>query len=215
MPLAVLGIQQMLRHIIPTGDSNQQILLGAEILIEVDVTDDVLTLYPPLALEIILIPILPMLIHHTSIWAQSLVGSIGYSADDALYLAQQLLIAQDECRLMEQPGSLNVMTITFYISFSLPLIIEEQVKMIGLLVQKLICKDVEQVADTFFQFISLPYTIEIGIGFYDMEMGIHRAGSVLILIRKTHIGDRLPLTGQRLNISIVLGIKGMLLDVVI
>ena len=116
---------------------------------------------------------------------------------------------------MKQPGSLNVMTITFDISFSLPLIIEEQVKMIGLLVQKLIGEDIEQVADTFFQFISLPYTIEIGIGFDDMEMSVHRAGSVLILIRKTHIGDRLPLTGQRLNISIVLGIKGMLLDVVI
>lgn len=149
MPLTVLGIQQMLRHIIPTGDGYQQILLGAEMLIEIDVTDDVLTLYPPLALEIKLIPILPMLKHHTSIRTQSLVGSIGNSADDALYLAQQFLIAQDECRLMEQPGSLNVMTITFDISFSLPLIIEEQVKMIGLLVQKLICKDVEQVADTF------------------------------------------------------------------
>ena len=182
MPLAVLGIQKMLCYIVPAGDGYLKILLRAEILIEVDVTDDVLTLYPPLALEIILIPILPMLIHHTSIRAQSLVGSIGNSADDALYLSEQFLIAQDQCRFMEQPGSLDVVTVTLDISFSLPLIIKEEVEMISLLVQKLIRKDVEQVADTLFQFICLPYTIEIGIGFDDMEMGVHRTGSVLILI---------------------------------
>ena len=48
-----------------------------------------------------------------------------------------------------------------------------------------------------------------------MQMGIHGTGTILILIRESHIGDRLPFTGQRLNISIVLGIEGMLFDVVI
>ena len=48
-----------------------------------------------------------------------------------------------------------------------------------------------------------------------MQMGIHRTGSILILIRETHISNRIPLTGQCLDISVVLGIKGMLLDVMI
>ena len=48
-----------------------------------------------------------------------------------------------------------------------------------------------------------------------MQMGIHRTGTILILIRESHICDRIPFTGQRLDISVVLGIKGMLLDVMI
>ena len=67
VPLTVLGIQQMLGYIVPAGDGNQKILFGAEILIEVDMSDDVLALHPPLALQIIFITIFPMLINHTAI----------------------------------------------------------------------------------------------------------------------------------------------------
>ena len=35
---------------------------------------------------------------------------------------------------------------------------------------------------------------------------------ILILIRETHVCNRIPLTGQCLDISVVLGIKGMLLS---
>ena len=49
--------------------ATQKILFGTEILIEVDMTDDILALYPPLALEIKPITILPMLIYHASIRA--------------------------------------------------------------------------------------------------------------------------------------------------
>ena len=48
-----------------------------------------------------------------------------------------------------------------------------------------------------------------------MQMGIHRTGTILILIRETHVCNRIPLTGQCLDISVVLGIKGMLLYVMI
>ena len=48
-----------------------------------------------------------------------------------------------------------------------------------------------------------------------MQMGIHRTGTILILIRETHVCNRIPLTGQCLDISVVLGIKGMLLNVMI
>ena len=67
VPLTVLVIQQMLGYIVPARDGNQKILFGTEILIEVDMSDDVLALHPPLALEIILISIFPMLINHTAI----------------------------------------------------------------------------------------------------------------------------------------------------
>ena len=87
--------------------------------------------------------------------------------------------------------------------------------MISLLVQKLIGEDVEQIADALLQFRSLPNTIKIGIWLDDMQMGIHRTGTILILIRETHVCNRIPLTGQCLDITVVLGIKGMLLDVMI
>ena len=82
VPLTVLQIQEMLCHIVPATDGHFEILIRTEILIEIDMADDILTLYPPLALEIELITILPMLIYHTSIRAQSLISSIGNAADE-------------------------------------------------------------------------------------------------------------------------------------
>ena len=67
VPLTVLGIQQMLGYIVPAGDGYKEILFGTEILIEIDMSNDVLALHPPLALVIILISIFPMLINHTPI----------------------------------------------------------------------------------------------------------------------------------------------------
>ena len=116
-----------------------------------------------------------MLIHHTSIRAQPLVGGISYSADDALYLSEQLLVAQNECSFMEQPGCLDIVTVTLYIPFSFPFIVKEKIEMIGLLVQELIGENIQEIADALFQFISLPYPIEVSIGFDDVKMGVHRA----------------------------------------
>ena len=104
VPLSVLLIQQMLCHIVPATDGYFQIFIRTEILIEIDMADDILALYPPLALEIEAITILPMLIYHTAIWAQALISSIGNAADDALYLMEHFLIAQDERCFVEQPG---------------------------------------------------------------------------------------------------------------
>ena len=67
VPLTILVIQQMLGYIVPAGDGSLEIFFGTEILIEVDMSDDVLALHPSLALEIILISIFPMLINHTAI----------------------------------------------------------------------------------------------------------------------------------------------------
>ena len=205
----------MLCHIVPATNGHFEILIRTEILIEIDMSDDILALYPPLALEIELITILPMLIYHTSIRAQSLISSIGNAADDALYLMEHFLIAQDECSFVEQPGSLDIVTVTLDVSLTFPLIIEEEVEMKGLLIEQLVGKDIQEIADALFKLFGLPHTIEIGIRLYDMQMGIHGTGTILILIRESHVCDWQPITGQRLDISIVLSIEGMLFDVVI
>ena len=128
---------------------------------------------------------------------------------------QQYLIVQNQRGFVEQPGRLNIMTIALDVALALPLVIEEEVEMISLLVQKLIGEDIEEIADALLQLRSLPNAIKIGIWLDDMEMGIHRTGTILILIRETHVCNRIPLTGQCLDITVVLGIKGMLLDVMI
>ena len=101
VPLTVSGIHQILCHIIPALDGNQQILLGTEILVQIDMTDDVLSLHPPLALQIELIAILPMLINHTAIRTQTFIGSLSNATDKAFYLMKNLLITQYEGGLME------------------------------------------------------------------------------------------------------------------
>lgn len=48
MPLTVLLIHQMLCHIVPATNGHVEILIRTEILIEIDMTDDILALYPAL-----------------------------------------------------------------------------------------------------------------------------------------------------------------------
>ena len=116
VPLSVLQIQEMLCHIVPATNGHFEILIRTEILIEIDMSDDILALYPPLALEVKLITILPMLIYHTAIRAQALISSIGNATDDAFYPMEYFLIAQDERCFVEQLGSLDIMTVTLNVS---------------------------------------------------------------------------------------------------
>lgn len=159
VPLTVLLIHQMLCHIVPATDGNFEILIRTEILIEIDMADDILALYPPLALEIKAITILPMLIYHTSIRTQALISSIGNATDDALYPMEYFLIAQDERCFVEQPGCLDIMTVTLNVSLTFPLIIEEKVEMTSLLIEQLVGKDIQKIADALFQLFGLPHTI--------------------------------------------------------
>ena len=205
----------MLSHIVPALDGNLQRLLRTEILVEVDMSDDILTLHPPLALQVVLVIILPVFIYHTAVWTQTFVSSISDTADNLLYLLKHLFVAQDQSCLVKQPGSLDVVTETLDIALALPLVIEEEVEMVSLLVQEFICEDVEQVANTLLQFRSLPHTIEIGVRLDDMQVRIHRTAAILVLVAQSHVGDRLPVTFQRLNISIVLTVESMVFDVMI
>lgn len=159
VPLSVLQIQKMLCHIVPATNGYFEILIRTEILIEIDMADDILALYPPLALEIKLITILPMLIYHTSIRAQSLISSIGNATDDAFYPMEYFLIAQDERSFVEQPGCLDIVTVTLNVSLTFPLIIEEKVEMTSLLIEQLFGKDIQEIADALFQLFGLPHTI--------------------------------------------------------
>ena len=48
-----------------------------------------------------------------------------------------------------------------------------------------------------------------------MQVRIHRTATILVLVAQSHISDRLPVTRQRLDISIVVAVESMALDVMI
>ena len=60
------------------------------------------------------------------------------------------------------------MTVTLYISLTLPLIIEEEVEVISFLIEQLIGEDIEEIADALLQFWRLPNSIEVGVRLNDM-----------------------------------------------
>ena len=61
--------------------------------------------------------------------------------------------------------------------------------------------------------IVLPYTVQIGIGLQDMQVGVHGLTFVLIFIAKTHIGNLSPLAGKSLTIAILHRVEAMLFDI--
>ncbi len=58
------------------------------------------------------------------------------------------------------------MTVTLYISLALPLIIEEEVEVISLLLEQLIGEDIEKIADALLQFRS---TSKLDRGWYKAQ----------------------------------------------
>ena len=47
----------------------------------------------------------------------------------------------------------------------------------------------------------LPHPVKIGVPFKNMQVGVHRLRVVLVLVGKTHILDRSPLTGAGLDVT--------------
>ena len=65
------------------------------------------------------------------------------------------------------------------------------------------------------QLLGRPYTVEVGIRFDDMQMCVHRLGTVFVFIRQTHVGDRIPFACQCLDVSAVDLVEGVSLNVVV
>ena len=54
-----------------------------------------------------------------------------------------------------------------------------------------------------------PHPIEIGVGLYHVQMSVHSARGILILIAQTHVRDGLPVTFQGFNVAYVSLVKGV------
>ena len=62
------------------------------------------------------------------------------------------------------------------------------------------------------QGLIFPNPVEPRISFKDMQMGVHRLGIVAVLVRKAHVGDRLPVPRASLKITALLDIQTVVFD---
>ena len=145
---------------------------------------------------------------------------------------------------MHQPRALDVVAIALQVSSpTCPVHLKEEVQMVGLGIQNLVCKDVDEITQrcldtqnglrrntyTYRKYstngrnivarlfsLKLSQTAQqVGIGFDDVQMGILRLGEVGIQLGQAHISNGPPFSGASLYITIMLLVEGMCFDAVI
>ena len=145
---------------------------------------------------------------------------------------------------MDEPGALNVVAITLKGSPTpRPVVLEEEVEMVGSRVEDMVGKDMNEIADgsldprqhsdrrNIIFTISIIVTIvtivtiviiapflqaakEVGVGLDDVEMGVLRLRVVGVEFGETHVGYLAPLTRRRLDVAVVDSVERMLLNAV-
>lgn len=83
-PFALFVVYDMLACVMPTAARNVEGSGVAEVLIQVDMTNNTLAHHPPLALGVHFARVGPSFVHHRTIRLQALVGRFGNGFDGML-----------------------------------------------------------------------------------------------------------------------------------
>ena len=75
-----------------------------------------------------------MLIDHRAVGLQTFVGGFCQVHDNGSELCLHVVLTEYEGGFPQQPGSFDVVTVALYVAAAVPLVVEEQVEMMGLLI---------------------------------------------------------------------------------
>ena len=172
MPLAAVAVYQMLLDKLPAVERLLQGYFVVEVLVQIDVADYVLGLHPPMAVGIGTVFIEEGLVNHAAFGRhQAFVGSGCNVFYQRLYFFQKDRIAQYQRGFMNQPGSLDIVSVGNDAVFAYPVVVEEELQMAGVDVQNTVDEELYQVAELLLQAGVLPYTVEVGIRLQDVQDG--------------------------------------------
>ena len=92
---------------------------------------------------------------------------------------------------------------------AVPVVIEEELQVAGRRIENLVEEECDEVAQLLLEPFVLPYTVEVGVGFQDVQVGVHRLAFVLILCAESHVGNLLPGAAERFAIAVFYRVKAV------
>ena len=126
-------------------------------LVDIEVPHYRLRLYPPVVVRIGFCAI--GFVHHASVVGKPFGGSYGYLLDDRFHFCQQFGISQFQGGFVDEPRGFDVVSVGDDGIFAVPVIIEEQLEMVGIRMLDFFDEKQHQVSDLFFQLLVFPYTV--------------------------------------------------------
>ena len=214
-PFALFSVNDVCGGVLPAAAGNAEGFRVAEVLVEVDMADDALAQYPPLPLRVRASRVGPVFVHHRAVRLQSLVGGPCDSLYRRLHSLEQGGVSQLQCGLVQQPYGFDVVSEALDVAPSLPAVIEEEVEVAGLRIEQPCEEDVDQIGDPLRQLRCPPHPVEVGVRLEDVQVRVHGARPVLVLVAQPHIGDGLPVARQRLDVAVVPAVEGVAFDVAV
>lgn len=103
VPFAVFVVDDVVEDVLPCGVCAVECLLVTEMLPEVEPSDDALCLHPPVSVVVAAAGVEVGLVDHGAVGLQALGGSVCHLLYDGLHLPQEVLVAEHEGCLVEEP----------------------------------------------------------------------------------------------------------------
>ena len=212
MPLAVGVVDEVVFYKLPTVDGFFQRLFIAEVLIQVQVADDVLGLYPPMQVAVCMVLVDDCFVYQRAVAVQPFVGCMGNVLYKWFHPLKQCLVAQLYGCFVNQPGGFDVVAIGQHAVLAVPIVVEEEFQVAALTVQNLLDEQQDEVPELLLQPLVFPNTVEVGVWLKDVQMGVHCLALVLVFFAEAHIGNLFPLAGEGFEIAVLFGVEAVLLD---
>ena len=102
-PFTTFTVYEVIFDILPSSEGFPQCIFIAKILIDVHPAYHVLGLYPPMAVGINVACVEVGLVNHRTVSVQSFLRCLGNHPYHFFHLAKQLLVAQHQGSLVQQP----------------------------------------------------------------------------------------------------------------
>ena len=150
--------------------------------------------------------------NHRAVGQQPLLRGTGYLAHNGHGVLRQRVVAQHLEHLGQQPGGFNVVAVALNVAPAVPLVVEEEVEVVRLRVEQPAGEYVDERAQLLLKRGASPHAVQVGVGLQNVQVGVHGARTVLILVRQAHVAYGSPVVGQGLDVACVPAVESMALE---
>ena len=191
---------------------------------KIEISHDALRLHPPVTVRIhlgtcvsltfvasVACPASALLIYHSPLRSKTLRRRLHDLRHQRLHAGQNVGLPQHQRRLMQQPRSLDVMSVGNYVISAVPRVVKKQLQ-VPVSAENIFLKHQDQPTQTSLQQRILPHAEQACVCLQHMKMGVHGLAFVGILVAQAHVLDRLPVARERLEISVLHRVETVLFD---
>lgn len=206
-PISVAAVADVVQDVFHGLDRVVQIGFSHSVLPRIQGTDHQFRLYPPGTAQPPFPGIGMIFVNHGTVFAAPFVGGADELGPDRVHPFGDFRISEHIRRLPEQPGAFNFMAVGVFGMKAVPVPVEEGSEVAVGRVEDSVQKDLDQPDQRCPGFRGRRDPVEIGVGFQNVQMGVHRhrdrAGGTVVEVAELLF----PVAGETLQVAAALRLK--------